>query len=245
MNIIKLNAIESTNSYLKDLMQYSSLENYTVVIAENQTLGRGQMGALWEVEPGKSLTFSVLVRLGAMDIQKQFYFNMCVSLACYEVLKRKLSAKVKVKWPNDIMADKDKIAGILIENSIKGQTISSAVVGVGINVNQLQFPRHLKAVSSMAKLEGFEFDKEALLQEFIQQLQLEVSKFENKKFQAIKEAYLKALFAFQVPSMFETPDGIKFLGKIVAVNSKGKLVVEMDGEKTREFGIKEITFARL
>lgn len=243
MNIIKLNAIESTNSYLKDLIHSTELENFTVVVAENQTAGRGQMGSVWEVEPGKSLTFSVFVRCVDFDVDTQFYFNMCVSLACYEVLKRHTSVNLKVKWPNDIMAEKDKIAGILIENSIRGQIILASIVGIGINVNQLNFPEHLTGVTSLAKITGRTFDKEKLIFELVQEMKEQLEHFENKKFNEIKSNYLKSLFEFQKPRMFELASGTLFLGKIVDVNSSGQLVVENEQEKTREFSIKEIKFA--
>ena len=243
MNIIKLNAIESTNSYLKDLMHTTDLENYTVVVAENQTAGRGQMGAKWEVESGKSLTFSVFVSYLNFKIVSQFYFNMCVSLACSEVLKRHTSATIKVKWPNDIMAEKDKIAGILIENSIRGKNIVASVVGIGINVNQINFPNHLTGVTSLAKIVGKEFDKEKLMIEIVHELKSQLQQFEDKKFNEIKTSYLNSLFEFQKPRMFELESGVQFLGKITDVNSSGQLVVETEQEKTREFGIKEIKFA--
>lgn len=243
MNIIKLNAIESTNSYLKDLVKSTDVENYTVVVAENQTAGRGQMGSVWEVESGKALTFSALVRCSDFKVDAQFYFNMCVSLACSEVLKRHISATVKVKWPNDIMADKDKIAGILIENSIRGQEVTASIVGIGINVNQVEFPFHLTSVTSLLKISGREFDKEALMIEVLHELKNQLQRLENKEFEAIKSDYLKSLFEFGKPRMFETSEGEQFLGKIVDVNSAGQLVVATEQNKTREFGIKEIKFA--
>ena len=244
MNIIKLNAIESTNSYLKDLMLGTTLENYTVVVAENQTAGRGQMGANWEVESGKSLTFSVLIRLSKAKVVHQFYFNMCVSLACAKVLKRHTSATVKVKWPNDIMAEKDKIAGILIENSIRGQKIISSVVGIGLNVNQVSFPKHLEGVTSLSKIEKIPFDKENLMDELLHELKSQMHYFETEQFEMIKEEYLNFLFEFNKPRMFEITSGEQFLGKIIDVNSAGQLVIETEDKETRKFEIKEIKFAR-
>ena len=243
MNIIKLNAIESTNSYLKDLVRSTQVENYTVVVAENQTAGRGQMGAVWEVESGKALTFSALIRCADFKIDSQFYFNMCVSLACSEMLKRHTSAIISVKWPNDIMAEKDKIAGILIENSIQEQKIKSSIVGIGINVNQIKFPFHLTGVTSLAKIAGKEYDKEVLMIEVLHELKHQLERFENKEFEAIKSDYINSLFEFGKPRMFETSEGEQFLGKIVDVNLAGQLVVETEHKKTREFGIKEIKFA--
>lgn len=243
MNIIKLNAIESTNSYLKELMQTTDLENYTVVVAENQTAGRGQMGSVWEVESGKSLTFSVFVKWSDFKIESQFYFNMCVSLACSEVLKRHTSATIKVKWPNDIMAEKDKIAGILIENSIRSKKIATSIVGIGINVNQIFFPKHLEGITSLAKLEGEIVDKEQLMIALMYELKNQLQKFEMGEFELIKEDYMNSLFELNKPRVFETVLGEQFLGKIVDVNSNGQLVVATDNKKTRKFGIKEVKFA--
>ena len=140
MNIIKLNAIESTNLYLKKLAVEKELESYTVVSANYQSAGRGQMGANWHSEIGKNLTFSILIKFDTFEIERQFYLSMAVSLGLLAAIRFHIMSPLFVKWPNDILADKEKLAGILIENIVSGNAIKQTVIGIGLNVNQEQFP---------------------------------------------------------------------------------------------------------
>ena len=124
MNIIKLNAIDSTNSYIKKNAIKNNFESYTVVVAEKQLNGRGQMGTIWESELGKNLTFSILINFNKFNITQQFYLSMAISLGVIAVLKQLFNSSFFIKWPNDILAEKDKVAGILIENSINSNFIN-------------------------------------------------------------------------------------------------------------------------
>ena len=167
MNIIKLNAIDSTNSYLKELAQKSTLENFTVVLAKQQTLGRGQLGTTWVSDQGKNLTFSLLVNFNNFNIQDQFYLSMAVSLGLISALRAYIGMSLKIKWPNDILAEKDKLAGILIENVLKGPIIHHSIIGIGLNVNQLEFPTDIGNVTSLKKLTGINFNNDELLNEIL------------------------------------------------------------------------------
>ncbi len=243
MNIIKLNAIESTNLYLKKLAVEKDTESYTVVTANYQSAGRGQMGAAWQSEAGNNLTFSILIKFDSFDIDQQFYLSMAVSLGLLAVIRQHISTPLFIKWPNDILAEKDKLAGILIENIIGGNLIKQTVIGIGLNVNQLQFPVIIGNVTSLKILTGKSFDRDSLLASVVISIQNFVGYIDRKEFQKLKELYLKSLYKFQKPAMFEDNKGTIFLGKIVDVFKDGKLVVEMANEKTRKFNLKEIKFA--
>ena len=119
MQLIKLDAIDSTNEFLKGLSSNQLLENFTVVTAENQTKGKGQMGAIWNSEPSKNLIMSVLVTDFVTDINQIFDINIVVSVSIIQVLQDLNIPELSIKWPNDIMSYNKKIGGILIENSIK------------------------------------------------------------------------------------------------------------------------------
>lgn len=243
MNIIKLNAIESTNLYLKKLAVEKDTESYTVVTANYQSEGRGQMGANWHSEIGKNLTFSILIKFDTFEIEHQFYLSMAVSIGLLAAIRTHISSPLFVKWPNDILADKDKLAGILIENMISGNLIKQTVIGIGLNVNQEQFPATIGKVTSLKIITGNSFDTEPLLESIVISIQNIVGYIERKEFQKLKELYLKSLYRFQKPAMFEDNNGAIFLGKIVDVFEDGKLVVELKDEKTRKFNLKEIKFA--
>ena len=167
MNIIKLNAIDSTNSYIKKNAIKNNFESYTVVVAEKQLNGRGQMGTIWESELGKNLTFSILINFNKFNITQQFYLSMAISLGVIAVLKQLFNSSFFIKWPNDILAEKDKVAGILIENSINGSFIKNSVIGIGLNVNQEVFSDAIENVTSLKNISKKNLDRDALLIEII------------------------------------------------------------------------------
>ncbi len=243
MNIIKLNAIDSTNSYLKELAQKSAVETFTVIVANHQNLGRGQLGTTWVSDEGKNLTFSVLMSFGDFKIQDQFYLSMAVSLGLISALRRFISVSLKIKWPNDILAEKDKIAGILIENILRGAAINYSIVGIGLNVNQEIFPSDIENVSSLKSISGLVFNKDELLLEILNSIKKYVKFIENGAFQDLKKMYLAELYKINIPTMFEDNKGVIFLGKIITVDVNGRLVVELENETTRKFNLKEIKFA--
>ena len=243
MNIIKLDAIESTNLYLKMLAVEKEVESYTVVTANYQTSGRGQMGAIWHSETGKNLTFSMLIKFDAFEIEHQFYLSMAVSLGLLAAIRTHISSPLFVKWPNDILAEKDKLAGILIENIVSGNAIKQSVIGIGLNVNQEQFPSTIGRVTSLKKVTGNFFDTNLLLETIVTSIENLMGYVERKEFEPLKKLYLNSLYKFEKPAMFEDKKGAIFLGKIVDVFEDGKLVVALENEKTRKFDLKEIKFA--
>ena len=242
MDIIKLDAIESTNSYMKDLLGKNTLNNFSVVWAEEQTKGRGQLGATWISDHGKNLTFSVLIKFNTFNLTDQFYLSMAVSLGVRKVLSKYLPLPVHIKWPNDILAGKDKIAGILIENIIGGSTIKQSVIGIGLNVNQVYFPEGIGNPISIKIFLGINSEREELLKEIINAIKLYVKCLEIKDFAFLKTEYLTYLYKLNKPSMFIDSAGILFLGKIIGVSKEGKLLVDLENETTREFNLKEIKF---
>lgn len=242
MNIIKLNAIDSTNLYLKKLADENTLENYTVAVARNQTAGRGQMGTNWVSDNNKNLTFSMLVKFEAYNIQYQFYISIAVALAVVDVLKNYVKTPLYIKWPNDILAEEKKVSGILIENSLKGSKIKHSIIGIGLNVNQEIFPTNIGNVSSLKLLLGKEFETDNLLTELINTLKKHLSLVADSKFNELKEMYYGNLYMFNKTTEFVDSFGVKFTGKIIAVAEDGRLEIETADKKTRKFNLKEIKF---
>ena len=128
MNIIKLDAIDSTNTFLKEMCQENEVEDFTVVITNNQTNGRGQIASVWETDVNSNLTFSILTKFYKLNVVNQFWISKAISLAVSDSLSAFLSVKISVKWPNDILAEQQKICGILIENSVKKSKINYPIV---------------------------------------------------------------------------------------------------------------------
>ena len=123
MKIIKLDAIDSTNSYLKKLLAKEPLNDLTVVISKHQTKGRGRNGNVWTNNASLNLAFSIYKRFNDLKISDKFILNIISSLSVFQLLSENKLNKLTIKWPNDIMAENKKISGILIENNVKGKFI--------------------------------------------------------------------------------------------------------------------------
>lgn len=242
MNIIKLNAIASTNNYLKQLCVSQPIESFTIVITDNQTQGKGQRGNQWCSEPFKNLTFSVLVK-NLLNLESSvFDLNVAVSLSIIQALETFKILNLSIKWPNDILSDGKKIGGILIENSISGQNAVYSVVGIGLNVNQTDFGDLPKA-SSLKNIAQKEFDKEAILFEIISKIKQNCMFISMGKSDELWKKYHDYLFRKRIPSVFETPNGTKFMGIIIQVLKNGKIQIMLEDDIIKEFDLKEIAMA--
>ena len=239
MHIIKLDATDSTNAYLKNVMQSEVLDDFTTVIADEQSAAKGQLGSSWQSEAGKNLTISVLKKLNGLNATRQFILNMAVSLAVYELLKGLQISNLSIKWPNDILSGNQKICGILIENVLQGQKISAAVIGIGLNVNQQIFPG-LKGATSIKRITGNSTAVEEILQLLLAGLKIRLSGLEAMNFDKIKADYEELLFRRDSPSTFRGAGNQMFTGYIRGISPIGKLRIEIEDREIREFDLKEI-----
>ncbi|MFE3870399.1 biotin--[acetyl-CoA-carboxylase] ligase [Flavobacterium sp. ZS1P70] len=238
MKLIKLDAIDSTNEFLKGLSNKHELENFTVVTAESQTKGKGQMGAVWASETGKNLILSVLIKDFLLDICQIYNLNIIVSLAVIEALECCKIPDLSIKWPNDIMSYNKKIGGILIENSIKSDASIVSIVGLGLNVNQTNF-ENLPKASSMAVICNATFDKDDLLFMIIDNLENKIKLWE-KQSDFLWSDYVSKLFKKGIPMPFSNLNNQKFMGIIQGISSIGKLEILLEDDIISEFDIKEI-----
>ncbi|MFI8603051.1 biotin--[acetyl-CoA-carboxylase] ligase [Cellulophaga baltica] len=240
MQIIKLDAIDSTNVYLKDLFFNTQASDYTVVVAEKQTRGRGQMGTTWLADGGKNLTFSILKKCTDLKVQDQFDLNICVSLAICRSLNDLKIPDLKIKWPNDILSGNHKICGVLIENILSGAKIQASIIGIGLNVNQLSFD-NLPNVSSLKLITGIQYDLDELLKKIAKNLEEVFDYYFMVNKQDLKIEYLEQLFRKDKASTFsKDANDTMFTGIIRNVTSEGKLVVEEEDEIFNEYALKEL-----
>ena len=238
MKLIKLDAIDSTNEFLKGLSNKQELENFTVVTAENQTKGKGQMGAVWASEAGKNLILSVLVKDFLSDICQIYNLNIIVSLAVIEALESYKIPDLSIKWPNDIMSYNKKIGGILIENSIKSDGSIVSIVGLGLNVNQTNF-ENLPKASSLAVICNAKFDKEDLLFTIIDTLEQKIKLWKYQS-DVLWQDYSDKLFKKGIPMPFSDVNNKNFMGIIQGISAMGKLEILLEDDSISEFDIKEI-----
>lgn len=238
MHIIKLNAINSTNDFLKELVAQQVVSNFTIVVAESQHSGKGQMGSVWVSEVGKNLTFSVLIKDLIVDVKQLYTLNIVISLAITSVLEQYKIPSVRIKWPNDIMSGNHKIGGILIENSFKSDGEVFSIVGIGLNINQMHF-ENLPNASSLKLKTGQDYHLEEILQELCLSIKQFILKM-NFQTESIWNLYHQKLFKIGVPMAFEDKNGMKFMGVIQHVSQEGLLNVLMENETIVPFGLKEV-----
>lgn len=239
MNIIKLDATASTNTYLRDLLYAFQLENFTVVVAENQFAGKGQRGAEWLVESGSNLTFSILLKDLLLSPESVFDLNIVVGISVLNGLKKKYKLPFSIKWPNDILAGNKKICGILIENIIKSSGEVLSIAGVGINVNQQNF-ENLPQGTSLFNLLGTKIDKEEVMEEVLNELKQNFERLKSGDKNQLWNEYHKNLFKYQEICVFELPNKHTFEGVIQGVTRHGNLTVTKENGVIEEFAIKEI-----
>lgn len=238
MKLIKLDAIDSTNDFLKSLASKDEPDNFTVVTAENQTKGKGQMGAKWQSESGKNLVMSVLVKDFLYNNEEVFNLSVIVSLAVINALKTLNIPKLSIKWPNDIMSYNKKVGGILIENTLKSDGRIVSVVGIGLNVNQTNFD-HLPNASSLAVICNAEFDKNVLPFLIVEKIKENIESWEADSADFWKE-YFNSLFRKGVPMPFKNLKNENFMGIIQGVSPIGKIQILLEDDSVSEFEIKEV-----
>lgn len=243
-NSIHLKSVDSTNSYASELLRQISLPDGTLFYTFDQQNGRGQRGNSWESEPNKNVALSYVLQAKFLTPNKQFLLTKAVSLAVADVMteilkKEEIQADVKIKWPNDIYVNGKKIAGILIENILKENTIQHSIIGIGINVNQTEFKTTAKA-TSLINLIKKEQSKEMLLELLSSKLEAYYLKLKSNRISDLDGAYLQELYLYETPALYEV-DSRQFTGIISGVSETGKLQIKTE-TGIREFDLKEIRF---
>lgn len=238
--IIFLKDAVSTNTTASEYLRSGRAREGMVIRAGFQSAGKGQQGNRWESEDGKNLLFSIILFPDMVDPAEQFIIAQFISLGISDYLSGHISG-CKIKWPNDIYAGNDKIAGILIENSITGSAISSTVAGIGLNINQIVFPDRIPNPVSLRMVTGKEYDISVCLPELLSCLDVRYKTLITGDRDQIRGDYRASLFRFGEWHEYRTGEGM-FTGRIVAVGQTGCLMVEDRTGKTREFSFKEIEF---
>ncbi|MGV6831206.1 MAG: biotin--[acetyl-CoA-carboxylase] ligase [bacterium] len=240
MNIIKLNAIGSTNDYAKSNLKVLLTKIPVVIWTENQTQGKGQRGAKWITEEGKCLTFSLVMRSKNVTSTSQFKLNKIVSLSILEILKKYNVPNLAIKWPNDIMSANRKLGGILIESNYRGNTIESFIIGVGLNINQLNMS-YLPKATSVAIETGVINDISHILTEISNAIERSIKDLNTITEQSLNDRYLEHLFKYQKPCTFNTQEIQNIPGIIQGIDATGKLLVQFQADELPQaFDLKEI-----
>jgi BirA family biotin operon repressor/biotin-[acetyl-CoA-carboxylase] ligase len=237
---LHLEKVGSTNAYLQEMPEQERIS--CVVFADEQFAGKGMGTSSWESEAGMNLTFSMGMDLSFLMAADQFLLSMAVPLGMIDVLEAMLPARAFVKWPNDIVFEGRKLAGILINSTIRGQMMGVSVIGVGLNVNQMQFQDWPTHPVSLKMILGHEVELEALLRRLVDAVGYRVQLLRSAEgMTLIKKDYLNRLYRYRVWADYEV-DGQKVRRFVTGIDSFGRLeTIDESGERF-VYDIKEIKF---
>ncbi|SMG50548.1 BirA family transcriptional regulator, biotin operon repressor / biotin-[acetyl-CoA-carboxylase] ligase [Marivirga sericea] len=236
--LVSLPSCHSTNDVMAQMSAKNQLHEGAIIITKHQTKGKGQRGNEWNSPAGQNLTFSIFLRPRFLKATQQFELNRMVSLSLLDVVKNfKDESRVFVKWPNDLILNKKKVAGILIENSISQNAISESIVGIGLNVNQTE--NLLPTATSLQQQFNKEFELEKILLDIVQRLEHYYLIMRSQDFRFIHELYESKLYLKDKVAYYE--DGIgKFNGIIRKVYPDGVLEIEDEGGIYKKYQFKEV-----
>jgi BirA family biotin operon repressor/biotin-[acetyl-CoA-carboxylase] ligase len=239
--IRKYATLDSTNAEALRLIKDGKGFEGLVLLTEEQTEGKGAGQNRWESELGKNLTFSVIFRPRFVPPARQFVLTEMVSLTLFDVLKKRLkNHHLAIKWPNDLLCDEKKIAGILIQNNIKGSLLDFSVTGVGLNVNQETFQSDAPNPGSLIRFTHKEENKDVLLAEILSRLGYYYEKLKSD-IHALRKDYLQRLYRFQVQADYADATG-RFSATITGVDAYGRLLMTDNAGNRRQYGFKEVRF---
>lgn len=229
--IYTFQTIDSTNNCAKTVANVGAAEGI-VVIAEEQTEGKGRLGRSWQANSGENLTFSLLLR-PKVHAEAINLLPLLVAVAVAQAIERTTKLKVECKWPNDLLINKRKVAGILIEGSVRQNVVDYVVIGLGINVNQTQFPRELLQKATSLKLESNqEIDRTKLFKEILVSLETSYKPSIVNGLQSIVPSWLERATMMNKPIVV-SEQGNVITGTVKGLSKNGGLILQTDGtEKT-------------
>ena len=237
-----LHETESTNSFLHEQLMSEKLPEGSVVTADYQTKGRGQRGSSWQSEAGKNLLMSIVVYPDFLKASEAFVLSKCIALATCDLLAD-YSNQVRIKWPNDILIEGKKVAGILIENILRGADIYATIAGIGINFNQQVFEVGLNSATSVFINSGVKADTQINAVKLHENIEVYYKMLQQKKIEEIDRLYLTHLYKLNETALFKDADG-PFQGKIKGLSPMGLLIVERENGEKHLYDVKEISLVR-
>ena len=232
--------LDSTNAYLQRMQAEQDIRGW-VVWTNEQTAGKGMGCNGWESEQGKNLTLSMALDMGFLPAERQFLLSEAVALGLIEVLDELLPAeKLSIKWPNDIYYENRKLAGILINSTIKANRMDVSIVGIGLNVNQMQFQDWPTHPISLKQITGKEYDLQPLLEKIAESIYKKVEILKTNP-TAIEETYLQRLYRYRTWADYEV-DGKVLRLLITGIDRFGRLMLLDENNESYCYDIKEIKF---
>lgn len=236
---IKLSRIDSTNRYAQDLAKNGLLHNGAIISATEQFSGKGQRGSTWHSFAGKNLTISIFLKPSFLKANQQFLISQCIALAVCDCVKLYCKNHVFIKWPNDILINDKKAAGILIENTLKNDYIDYSIIGIGLNVNQCEF-ENLPQATSLKLQTGNDFLIDEVLNDLCKQIEKRYFQLINDS-SAIQKNYLENLYRYKSFANYHYK-GNEVFAQIIDIDDNGKLILEKEDGEILNCDLKEVAF---
>ena len=237
--LIELGSVGSTNKEAAERLALSQVAHGTVILAHEQTDGRGQRGRSWVSGSSLDLTFSIVLLPSRLRASDQFKLAKVAALAVQEVVQAKVLNEVKIKWPNDVLVERRKIAGILIKNAIVGNMVQSSIVGIGLNVNSRELDEAYLPTSLRLET-GVEQDRMTVLEELLSAFERRWGQLETDP-PALGSDFSDALWSVGRWTGFEL-DGNPITARAMDVDSDGRLIVETEDGKVTAYGLERLRF---
>lgn len=221
--LIQLPSCDSTSNYIAKAVSDGVLEYGLTVLTFSQTNGRGQRGNNWHCGEAKNLALSFYLNSLGLRLPNLFYLNKICSLAVVDFVKKQLpDAEVKIKWPNDVLVNEQKIAGILVESTFQGSK-ANYVCGIGLNINEVNFPPELASLATSLKTESKnDFDLPEVVSDFLEEINYYHRLLQMGNTGKIDALYLENLLGLGVSREFEK-NGEQFTGVVNGISPQGLL----------------------
>lgn len=236
--LIHINETDSTNSYLQVVCDKQEVEEFTTVLSDYQSAGRGQRGNSWESDKGKNLLFSFVLFPDFLEAKRQFLLSQIISLAIKEELDVYTDA-ISIKWPNDIYWKEKKICGMLIENNLTGKYISQSIAGIGININQHVFFSPAPNPVSLEQITGKVYDRIEFLARVMQRIKAYYLLLQQEKHDLIASRYQNSLFRKEGKHWYKDTNG-EFRAEILGIEPEGTFILKDEEGRERKYMFKEV-----
>jgi len=231
--LIILEKVDSTNNYAMAMVQKGDAISSCGVFAREQTAGKGRRGKAWKSKSSENVILTVTEQMQWLPVQHQFQLSVAVALGCLDLVSKYIKENIKIKWPNDIFINDRKAGGILIENAVKGNLWQWAIIGIGLNINQEDFDKEIRAVS-LKQITGVNYDVIELSGELLETVIIRINQLIAGEFNNLLYEYNENLFCRN--KMVKLRKGnIVFETKIKKVNPFGELITKDALERKFEF----------
>lgn len=238
-NIIYETTCASTNTMAARHLQEQALPEGTVIITDHQYRGRGQGNNIWHSMPHQNLTFSVVLYPTFLEVSQGFALNIITALALHQVLSAYIPSNLTIKWPNDIYYRKQKMSGILIENTVVKRSFKLSVVGIGVNINQEHFP--MQSPTSLIRICRHTLDLNHVLTSLLTALERNYLQLRSLGIESLREVYLSKMYNIDEVHTFQDANQ-RFQGSIRGIDAIGRLIVERSDGVLQPYALQEVSF---